>query len=192
MTPKKVFYGMLGLVALSIIASVFAFRMAQSNLADQALSISDLKAELELVEAQVQVYNNAKTKVEELKDLAGLIDKVLPEEKNQAEVVSQLKQFAQETQTGIRTLEFSTLSDGNTNPNLSQTTAVEGIPGVRALQVNMSLNDGVSYAQFLAFLEKIENNQRKMQVTSVSITPNPEDRNILSSASLQIKVYLKG
>jgi len=190
--PHKAFFGLLGLIGLSILGVALVFTFLQNGLADPATTIGDLKADLELTERQVQVYESAQAKVEELAFVNELAEEVLPSDKSQAEVVSQLKKFAEDTGTSIKLIEFVTGPEETGDPSLSQTNAVEGLAGIRALEVNLTLQEGLTYKQFLAYLEKVENSRRKMQVIQISITPDPENRNSLSSALLSIQIYLKG
>ncbi len=191
MTPIKMFYLMLGAVALTITFGVVSFTLAEKGLTNRATSIADLKADLEVVQQQSRLFEATKDKVEELSFVNEIAGDFLPEEKSQAEAVAQFKKFAEETGVTIRAIEF-TGGDDVGDPSLSQTSKVEGVEGVRVIELNMTLKEGLSYDQFVRLLEKIESNQRKMQVTNISIIPNSENRNSLSSATLSVKLFLKG
>lgn len=77
-------------------------------------------------------------------------------------------------------------------PAVSQAEPVEGISGVYSLEIVITPDSEtpVNYYKFLEFLSRLENNRRTAQVTSVNITPDPEDPANVTFA-LTINIFIK-
>ncbi len=191
MRQKRAFYVMLAVLGATVLAGCAGFYFGSRMLRNRASTIADLKADQQIVDQQVDVYEETKHKVGQLGFVDTLAAEVLPAEKAQASAVGQLKLFATESGTAIQNLSFTGSTDTK-NPALSQTSAVEGLTGVRSFQISLTLRSGVEYKQFILFLKRIETNRRRMQVTSLNITPDALNRNKLSSATLAIDIYLRG
>ncbi len=191
MRQKRAYLVMLGVLAATVLIGLAGFYLGEQRLAKRAASIADLKADQQIAQQQIEIYKETEAKVEELSFVKELADDVLPQEKAQAAAVAQLQVLARESGVGVQTISFGGSSDPK-SPELSQTNAVDGVTGVRTFQVTLSLETGSTYKEFLNFLQKLERNRRKMQVTSLAITPDSNNRNILSSANLSINVYLRG
>lgn len=191
MRQKRAYYVMLGVFGVTVLIGFAGFYFGEQMLAKRASAIADLKADQQVAQKQIELYKDTQSKVEELSFVKDLADSVLPPEKAQAAAVGQLRILAKESGVSIQTISFGGSSDAKT-PELSQTTSVEGVQGVRSFQVSLTLETGASYKEFLNFLQKLEKNQRKMQVTSLAITPDSDNRDILSTATMSINVYLRG
>jgi len=153
-SPKNAFYGMIGLLIFSVIFGLLSFYLIEKGLTNRSHSISELKADEEIALRQVQIYEATQQKVEELSFINDIAEEVLPSDKSQALVVEELRKFAKESGTQIRSLEFGEGAAQNANQQLTQTTTIEGLPGVRVLPANLTLREGLSYDQFLKFLKK--------------------------------------
>ena len=53
------------------------------------------------------------------------------------------------------------------------------------------MQSGASYNDVLDFLRTAETNQRKMQLTSINLKPNVEDRQILEQVNISMNLYAK-
>jgi hypothetical protein len=193
MTPKRATFVLTGILILIVFAGGAAFYLGDKMLQAKSAEISQQKAELEAVQTEVQIFQDSKEKVEKYGFVNDLAGKILPESKFQSEVVAELTQFATANNISIQALTFTGGDAANADPNLSQTDTVEGLPGVRVLGASMQFTTEppINYSDFLNFLRRVETNQRKMQVTTLSITPNPEDPSTIASATVSVNIFLK-
>jgi hypothetical protein len=78
------------------------------------------------------------------------------------------------------------------NNNLTQLTPVKGITGVYDLKITVQQteNAAVPYSTFITFLEKLEQNRRTAQVSSISVTPSTKNPNLVAF-TLIIDEYIK-
>ncbi len=193
MTPKKTVFMLVGILLVIIGLGIAAFYYGDNILQIRSKKISLEKANLEAIEAEISIFEDSKEKVEEYGFIIDLIDKILPESKYQSEVIAELKAFSVENNMQITSLTFSGGETAVSSPQYSQTKAVEGLEGVRVLSASIQFDTdpSIAYNDFLGFLRKIENNQRKMQVTSITVSPSAEDRTRLGTASVTVDMYLQ-
>lgn len=191
MSPKTVFFGMIGVVIVAILLGVGGFIIGENRIAERVLEVSNLKADQEVVQQEVAVFEDAQSKVEKYSSVLEIADRVLPPSKNQAELIAELKKFANDTSIVIQQISFES-GEQSKNSATSQTTSIEGLTGVLAIPTAITFEPGLSYQELLNFLKKVEQNQRIMQVKNVSLTPDQKTPNVLASALIEINVFLKG
>ena len=80
----------------------------------------------------------------------------------------------------------------NKNAALSQLQPISNIPGVYLLVITVQsdTNNPVPYSQFVGFLGDLERNRRTAQVSSITLSPNDDNRNKISF-TLNINEYIK-
>lgn len=194
---KKAFFLMIAVLIITVAGAGGAFYFADGMLQKKSKQISDLKADQEAVTQQIAIYEDARKKIEELAFIEEVASQVLPESKEQADVIAELRSFAENSDMTIQSMNFSgsVAKDPGTNLDLSQTTQLKDVTGVRVLPVDLVFTtgpEGPTFESLISFLEKIENNRRKMQVTDISLTPNNNNRELLSSIAMSVNIYLRG
>ncbi len=192
---KKAFFIMLAVLAATLAASGGGFYLADQTLQKSSKEISDLKADQEIIERQITIYEDARKKIEELSFIDDLANQVLPSTKEQAEIIGELRSFAETSSLAIQSIDFDSGNSLNTNLDTSQTQPATGIPGVLVLPVGVvfqSSDTSPAFDNFVGFLEKIEQNRRKMQITEISMTPSSKNPSVLSAASLSIEIFVNG
>lgn len=193
MTPKRATLVLGGVLIIVVAIGVGAFYLGDKMLQERSRQISDEKAQLEAVKTELKIFEDSKEKVAKYGFVNELYGKILPESKFQSEVVAELTKFATANGISIQALTFTGGDAAASDPNLSQTETVEGLSGVRVLNASIQFvtEPPISYSSFLNFLKQVETNQRKMQVTTLTITPSPEDSNYISSATISVNIFLK-
>ncbi len=193
MSPKRATLVLSILLVLVIAAGAGAFYLGDKMLQERSAEISDEKAELEAVNTAISIFQDSQKKVNTYEYVNDLSSKILPDSKSQSEVVAELTKFATKSNMKIQALTFGAGDATQTDPNLSQTEKVEGLAGVRVLNASLSFasEPAIVYSNFLLFLNQIETNQRKMEVTTLTITPNLDDPNTISAATVTINIFLK-
>lgn len=211
MNSKRVFFIMLAVVVLlgaSIIgAAVFGDQLLQK----ESAKLVSLKLDSRSLDDQQTSLVQANKDIAKYSDLEKIADSVVPQEKDQAQTVRELVNIAAQSGIKLSTISFpaSTLGqpvakpipagsgDSSTPaapaaPSITQVTPVKNIPGVYVMEINIQQdsNSPISYDNFISFLDKLEHNRRTAQVTSVTVTPNAQDRSKLSF-SIVVDVYIK-
>jgi Tfp pilus assembly protein PilO len=187
MRPKQAFFGILGVLVLTLVGGGGIYYMADSYLNEKAGTISQLKAEQEIIELQIANANRAQQALDDLSGLDAVIDSVLPPQKIQSNLIGELVVFAERSGVDLDSISFAPTDTGVLDEeSLSQTEPVPGVPGVNALPVNLNISG--NYNNTLRFLQDIEDNQRKMQVETISLAPQEDTGQI--NSTLVINVYV--
>jgi Tfp pilus assembly protein PilO len=161
---------LIGLV-LFIGISAAGFYLTRQQLKQKAANLSTLKADVDAVDDSITDAKNVISQYEELSFIDDIASDVLPPNKVQSDLVEEIYTLANEAGITIRTINF--VSPGGTpttDPSLTQTVQLEGIPGVYSLPTSVSY-EASNYNQFVNFLEKLEENRRKLQISRLGINP---------------------
>lgn len=189
MTPRKMNKLLKVFIGLTITLVLLVLFVGNKKLTSVAVETTRLKAEAEATKQQVATYEDTKAKVESLDYVDELAAKVLPADKEQSAILAEVSEFALRSGLTISQIAFSDTSD-------SQQAAGSGTKGatpngVQVIPVTIQFAEGSRYDAVLDFLKTAEGNQRKMQVTDISITPDADNRQIFSDVSVSMNLYAK-
>lgn len=196
MTSKKLNRILIGGISLLILVLVASVYFGMSTLESSAENLEEAKVQQEVTDSQELALIQAKADIDEYSELEELAQRIIPQEKDQARTVREVLAIAEEAGVNLTTIAFPTSSLGAEQAAnqsvVTQATPVEGIPDLLELQMTLSVSEEaqVTYGQFIAFLEGLEQNRRTSQVESVSIIPNEDDRNRLTF-NINLAVYIK-
>lgn len=208
MNSKRIFFIMAGVVGLLSVLAIGGLILGNSVLGKQGKKLLALKLEDRIIEEQQAALVAATKEIEQYADLEKIAKSVVPQDKDQARTIREINNIAEQSGIKLKTINFQTSSLGQAAPKptasdeatgatplvaappLTQVKAVEGIPGVYSLELSISPieNQGISYAKFLDFLERLEKNRRTAHVAKIAVIPQP---NGTISFSLTLNVYVK-
>lgn len=187
--------GVASLLGIGLFASVF---FANKLLSTKSVELSKLKAQSQVAdELQISLRKN-RADITKYADLNKIAKAVVPQDKNQAQTVSEIVKIANDSGIAkLTSITFPASTLGGTGAakaqaSLTQVTPVKGIAGVYLLPITITQdsNNAVRYSQFITFLQKLENNRRTAQVSSISITPDSKNPNNISF-TLIVNEYIK-
>lgn len=215
MTPKRVYYVMLGVVTLLVIGVLVGTVEVNGMLKTKAKHLTDLKLQSQVVSSQQVGLKQAKRQIAQYAGFEETAKSIVPQDKDQAEAVREIAKLASDS--GISrlssvTFPLSTLgglvgatptgsgtppatgSGAATTPkkSLTQLAPVKGITGVYSLQITIQqTNDAaIPYSQFVLFLEKLEQNRRTAQVSSIILQPDNTHPSLVAF-TLTINEFIK-
>lgn len=188
---RLVLLGLLCFVGVTLLAIAL---FADAILGKKSHELVDLKLQNKVVDAQLLGLAQSKKEVVQYSYFNDIAKTVLPSDKDQAQAVLDINQFATDSSISIASISFpaSTLGSGSasatahnsttTTPTqsvVSQAKPVEGIPGLYGLDLTISSESSSSvpdakkatYPKLLDFLSRIERNRRTAQITQVNIQP---------------------
>lgn len=159
----------------------------------QALQLIDQKAreadrsyiEAELSQQEVETLRRLQNELESKKDVvdrAALIASTATNYQYQDQVVSDLQTYAKRDGIKINSYDFSAAKDVKPGSGPAGTTLTPFI---------IAVEGPLEYARFMQFLRNIENNLTKLQVTSLSLTPDSKDLRFINDPTISLVVYLK-
>lgn len=185
MTPKKLFIILLVALFLTIgLTSVGVF-MADRYLARQSQSISDLKADDALLSTELINTQRTRESLKKYSYINEVADEILPDAKNQSEVILLINQIGADVGVNIRSFGFLG-TDGNPSEK-TQTEPLEGAPSILVFPVYTQFD--ATFNQLIKWLQLAEQNQRKMQVSEISIG-RTDEANILE-VTMTINAYVE-
>jgi|SRR6185437_7185954 len=197
MNSKRLYYILIVVLVLCGVGLVFGAREANSLLETQSQKLVGLKASDQATSEQKTQLAQDKKDIAAYSDLNTIAKSVVPQDKDQAEAVREIVNLA--SASGISRLSSitfppSTLGATTTAPagsstsaattkslspkGITQVTPVKDIPGVYDLQITVSQSTGkdeVSYSDFITFLQKLEQNRRTAEVSSITVQPDSKD-----------------
>lgn len=209
MKSKKVFFVMIGILALISVLVVVAVVLGDKFLQKQSSKLVELKLDNQVVEAQEASLIQAKKDLQKYSELEAIAKQIVPQEKDQARATREIISLADQAGVKIASIGFpaSTLgqpgakpaapASGTTAPApttapVTQVKPVEGIKDLYQLDivVTSDTTSPASYARLINFLTRLEQNRRTAQVSQISIQPDPQNRSALNF-SLTITLYIK-
>jgi hypothetical protein len=101
--------------------------------------------------------------------------------------LADLDKFSKSNHVPIQQISFSPGTNKGSGKTL---TSPSGVKGVSAVTVALSCTNA-TYENMISFLQTIETTQRRMQVTSLNITPNETNPNLLNRVDMTVDIYLK-
>lgn len=192
LSPKRLYYILAGCLALLTIISLTAAVIGNKMLTEQNKKLNQLKIEDEILEEQALALNRAKQDLERYDELEQIVKQIVPQEKDQTRTVREIVKFATESGIEIGSIAFpgSELGQTSSNLNLTQLTPVKGLSGVYNLEITLETSSPASFGQTIDFMRSLESNRRTSQIGSITITPEEQDRNLLTS-TITFNVYIK-
>jgi hypothetical protein len=219
MNGKRVYYLMLGLIAVLVVGLFAGAYETNTLLGSQAVSLTKLKAKSKALDKEQQSLVSAKRQIKANADFNAIATSIVPQDKDQAEAVREIVNIAGKNGVALGSITFpaSTLgatiapvagasgataaapakpfanSGSNSKSSaLSQLQPVKNIPGVYDLQIMVSgdPSQSVDYNQFIAFIADLEHNRRTAQVSAITLSPDPKNAKNLTF-SLTLDEYIK-
>lgn len=191
MTPRKLFFVMLGVLALTLVVTATGVYMTDKYLGEQAAIIGVLRAEDELSSLELINAQEIQNSLQEYSYIDVAANEILPDTKNQSEAILLINKIG--TEVGVRTNKFLFLGTDGKPTEKSQTEPLAGAKGILVFPIQISFRG--TYSQVINWLKLAEQNQRKMQVSSLSIgiaeidgTYNPND---LLTVTIGIDAYVE-
>lgn len=186
MTAKKFFYSMAATLILSIFAVFGMIYLGNNLLKGESQKIADAKANEEILEQKKRVKVQLEKRIKEIDDIKKLAIKFLPTSKNQEELIVEFYAIAKKYNINVTGISFN--DSGLAVSGQSQTAVNKELKGVLAFPFRLQ-NFTTDFATLINFMNEIENNRRRMQITTIDLQPSG---NAINVNGMGIEAYLKG
>lgn len=193
MNSKKMYFIMIGLLVLVIGALLATVVMGDRFLKKQSDKLFAARLDQMSLNEQQTALTKAKRDLEKYSGLLNVAKGIVPQDKNQAQAVREIVQFANESGVGIESISYDDSSLGQSSSTattgasgsqpaatttpatqsspVTQAKPVSGMPGVYSVPIEIvSTKESTQFSNFVTFLSKLENNRRTAQVKKISIT----------------------
>ena len=185
MNAKRFFYLLIALniVMVGLIGS--GVYLGDKMLAKQSKKIAEAKAEDELIEQKKRVKKQLEKKIKEIGELKALASKFLPDVKNQEELVAEFYSIAKSYKIDIAGLSFN--DSGASISSTSQTTPLKDAKNVIVFPFKTT-NFTTDFGNLISFMKALENNRRKIQITTIDLQPNTTGA--INVGSISMEAYI--
>lgn len=178
------------IASLLIFIAIFAFGFTyvSNMLKAQATATNHSKIDNELAEQEITKLRSLSRYLEENKDTVQRASEVVAESQAytyQNQGIADLNTYANRVGVNIIGIDFPDVSKQTQKPGTAN------ISGVKRIPIVVRLSQQVDYANFLKFIKSIEQNLTKMQITAVTMTPDPKAPGKLTSPSLNVEVFIR-
>jgi hypothetical protein len=189
MTPKKLRIILILVMVIMVGVSVGGFTVVQGKLSEYATTITQLNANAQSGDESIQTLEQVKTKLKQEQANIELTRSFVADSSTYSErVISDLTRIANTAGVTITSFNFSsstspqpTTSPGTTSPAAPITTS-----GITQKSVALTIKNPIKYTKFMTFLELIETNPLKMQLSDVSMAKETDDNITASGFSVQV------
>ncbi len=206
MNGKRFHFLMIGLTGLFGIAIFGSVLLANQLLKQQSKKLYDLKLQSQVLSQKQVALSKALKDINQYSELEREAKLIVPQDKDQAEAVREIVNIAKASGVSITSIIFPSSTLGNTpakssgstpstqstkTPSISQTQAVPGLKGVYTMPITVqATNSPVAYSNLVKFLNRLEQNRRTSQVSSLNIQPLATDPGKVNF-TLIVNAYIK-
>lgn len=187
---------------LLVIAAIgiVAFGLMYGQLRSYAGEVSVANAKARSTDSTVQALQLIQRKLSEEQPTVQKAKKIVADSKQyqyQDEIIRDLTTYAQRAGVNVTDFSFSEGSGASSSSGTSSTPSSSNAPaisGVKSTSVNITLKDPVNYVGLLRFINFIENNLSRMQLTSLNVTgSNGENsqRDDVGTGPLALRVFIR-
>lgn len=199
MSAKKFYYLLVVAIALCALLTLGGAYMGTTMMKKSSIKLVQTKLDNIGYDAEEQNFMQARKDLEKYRPLNDVLQKILPKQKDQALAVRELYKIADETGMVIDVIQFppstlgqkttATKQTGTTSTGVTQAKAVDGMPGVMGIDINVTMKDPTSYDNMIRFLQKVELNRRSMQIKSITVGKDSKTKGVI--ISLTITIFVK-
>lgn len=181
------------IVAISTIGfAIFAYL----NLSQKQADIAYKRYYTEKLTEKEKILSDLDAKYNEIEAFLPLIDNALPNDKDTSNLLADFNSLATASKLKLTYMEpDSSSSSGSTKDGKAKTTGdmslLQTVKGTNGYELPLEIRVQGSYKNFLDFIRRIENYQRLINIQSISIEKQEEDKADFIVAKLKIKAYLK-
>src|SRR3990167_2987963 len=136
MNGKRAYFIMIGAVCALTLGSITAVFFGDKILQSKAKNLTNLKLDNKVLDEQQTSLAQAKKDIEKYSELEQIAKSVVPQDKDQAEVVREIVKVASDNGVKLSSISFPSSSlgqaapaDSKTTSPLTQVQAVKDIPG---------------------------------------------------------------
>jgi len=183
----------IGMIVI-LAASAALFWVIAGTLRDVAVTTNHTKKDAEVSANTVENLERIRDTLENNKEVVDRTNRIVAESQSyqyQDQIIEDLNNYARSTGVSITNIDFSSAAEtGSSSGSEENKSSSSTISGVNSVSANITLNTPVNYTSLLRFLNSIEQNLTKMQVSKVNVA-KAEGANEVSSEALTIQVYTR-
>lgn len=173
---------LIGTILLIVAITIAANWQLQSMLSSEITTTNNLKRTASESSNNLAKAKNLQTYMELNKADIARAASIVAEAKTyqyQNQIIEDVTRYA--GMAGLSILEF----------NFPETKDSAQKTSLKSIRVDVTLKNPVEYTNLLRFLKYIEQNLTKMQISTISVTPNSDNPKLIDSPIVGLEVYVK-
>jgi hypothetical protein len=185
------------IIGLFIVASfgTALFWLTDDYLRSYAVEVNHTSVDASASQNNVQTLQKIQQDLATKKDIVDRASGIVAGSKSyqyQDQIIKDLNDYAAKSGLTITNLDFSaTAPTGGTTQTKTPAAAVAPtISGVKSVSVNVTLKNPMSYNNILKFIQSIEQNLTKMQISKIGLTKDPATGGVTSEV-FTLEVYTR-
>lgn len=196
LNAKNLRFILIAVLLVAIAVASGAFYVAQGMLRDYAVTISALNAKADSTDQNLRTLRKLEVELSKEASTAVKARDIVAESKQyvyQDQIIEDIVDIARSSGVTVTGFNFSDTSTGAT---VAPTTgsAAPSVPvasDANSKQVSVTIRSPVSYSSVMNFIQRIEKNPLKMQISNISMSRSSESAGLVGSESFTIKVYVR-
>lgn len=184
LTSRTVSWLLIGAIILLVIGVGVGSWLIQSMLNTQAVETDHAKIDADLSRTELQRAKSLQSYLDQNKAAIEKTNTVVSETKTyqyQNQIVNDIESYA--AKAGVTILGYTFPQD--------TAAAKPDSTGLKSVNATLKLQTPVGYNKYLSFLKYIEQNVTKMQITNLTLNPDPDNANNIKDTSITLKVYVR-
>lgn len=189
MTPKKLRIILILVMVVIAGVSIAGFIVIHKKLSDYATTITQLNANAQSGDESIQTLEQLKAKLKQEQASIELTRSFVADSSTYNErVINDLTRIANTSGVTITSFNFdSSSTPGAATPGAATpATPAPASAGITQKSVALTIRNPIEYSKFMNFLELIETNPLKMQLSGVSMTKEKGDNITANGFSVQV------
>lgn len=181
------------LLIVILAAMIGAVTFAYSFLSKTSEDVGKMQNEAAAIDAKIQNLLVLKDQLDKNSDIAKKARNIVSESKMyqyQNQIVQDLSTYADHAGIPIRSFTFQSDSKNSAQSPATKKKTDTGPAGIKSTFVSIQLDEKIDYVRFLHFLNLIEKNVTRMQLSGVAISRTPDSREV-SVQAFEVKVYTR-
>lgn len=183
MTPKILHYALLGLIGTVIVGTLVGYVLAQQQVNSRIVSLQQLSGDIAIENEQLQRLRSLESDYKKYEPLAAKAQTILPDQKQQSEVVAQISTIARSNGMELKGLTFDATQG---LPSERSQTQPGSIGGILVMPVRFEATG--TYQQLQSLLQNFERQLRFMRVGILEIQ---RDQGGTVTFNMTVEVFLK-
>lgn len=181
------------LLIVILVAMIGAVTFAYSFLSKASEDVGKMQNEAVAIDSKIQNLLVLKDQLDKNSDIAKKAKNIVSESKMyqyQNQIVQDLSTYADRAGVPIRSFTFQSDSKNSAQSPAAKKKTNTGPAGIKNTFVSIQLGEKIDYVRFLHFLNLIEKNVTRMQLSGVAISRAPDSREV-SVQEFEVKVYTR-
>lgn len=177
----------------AIEAAIFSF--AYGQLSQSATDVSHVVVDANASQNNLSTLEKIKKILNSEKDVISRTNSIVADSKSyqyQNQIITDLNEYANKNNVTITNVDFSGGQTPTTTPGQpAAPTTTNTVAGLKSTSVTVTIKTPVDYNSLLRFIEAVEQNLTKMQISKISLSKGSSTNNEINSDALSIEVYIR-